>query len=141
MYWNCLDEPIQYMTVPEPFLAEFGMHVVLPLKAERLHLCPNTWAPLTGLLGRPEQRGAPSQCDKKALDQGPGSPIKHQPSPSTMRIIQVWLLTHFFPLSLCKKLIYLEGKSMTPCQGNTVPSLSFLSATPLCPSQILEGFF
>ena len=59
------------------------------LKAEKLHLWADKWSPPTGFIGRPpERRGAPSQCDKKAFDQGPGSPVNHRPIPSTMRLIQ-----------------------------------------------------
>ena len=36
-------------------------------------------------------------------------------------VAQVWLLTQFFLFPFCKKsLISLEGKSMTPCRGNTI---------------------
>ena len=35
----------------------------------------------------------------------------------------------------------MEGKSMTPHQGNTILCSEFLSATPMSLSQTLEGLF
>ena len=63
----------------------------------------------------PESRSQKSSSTTSAYDVFLGGSC----NPTTWR--QVWSLTQFFSVSFCKKsLICLEGKSMTPCRGDTI---------------------